>query len=199
VGIIPYDLGLMLNFFDVIRNKMVTIIFIDSGWHLMVTGQSVVMYSRLHLLATDTKVIKYVLAMIIANWFISNVPTTVFVFGASSSNPRPYNKPYAVWERLQLCMYFVQESIIAGIYIYYVVKLLQVGENQAQNGRSRSVMESAVVWSRHSKKVLKHLIYVNIGIILLDITLLTMEFIGHYELQVLYKVLILSLIATPQN
>jgi hypothetical protein len=151
-GIIPYTLGLLFNFFNVITIKMLTIAFIDIGWQLMVTGQSIVMYSRLHLLATDTRVTKFVLAMIITNWFISNVPTTVFVFGANSIYAQHFNKIYGIWERLQLCLYFVQEITISGLYIFYVVKLLQVGQRPDENPQTKSLWERGPMSSSHSRK-----------------------------------------------
>ena len=49
MGIIPYTLGLLFKFFNVIKIDMLSIALIDIGWQLMVTGQSIVLYSRLHL------------------------------------------------------------------------------------------------------------------------------------------------------
>src|ERR1700760_4120782 len=104
MGIIPYTLGLLFKFFGVIKINMLSISLIDIGWQLMVTGQSIVLYSRLHLVLKNRNILRYVRFMIIGNWFISNVPTTVFVFGASSSQSGSYVLIYAIWERVQLCL-----------------------------------------------------------------------------------------------
>jgi hypothetical protein len=40
------------------------------GWVLVITGQSVVLYSRLHLIVTDVKILRAVLIMIILNGLI---------------------------------------------------------------------------------------------------------------------------------
>lgn len=125
IGIIPYTLGFLFNFYSVIKIRMITVALIDVGWQLVVTGQSVVMYSRLHLLVTGNKVTRCVMGMIIFNFFICNIPTSVVLFGASSDNPEPYAHLFSIWERLQVVMYFTQESIISGLYIYYVVELLR--------------------------------------------------------------------------
>ncbi|KAF2430840.1 hypothetical protein EJ08DRAFT_556248, partial [Tothia fuscella] len=166
------------------------------GWHTMVTGQNVVLYSRLHLVCSRPRVLRGILWMIIANWFISNVPTTVFVFGASSANPGPFNRPYYVWERLQLCLYFVQELIISGLYVYEVTGMLKPDFHATpppQKERRGSVLSALGTGKRwKSRKVLRHLIYVNIFIVILDISLLIMEFIGYYEVQVLYKAFVYS-------
>jgi hypothetical protein len=173
---------------------LLSIALVDIGWQLMVTGQSIVLYSRLHLVMSNKRILTIVRWMIITNWFISNVPTTVFVFGAASSNPGPYVGIYGIWERIQLCLYFVQETIISALYVFYVRKMIEISEKSRQSFRSIRSLQTLGSYlhdrnSRsHSQKVLKHLIHVNLVVILLDITLLATEFIGHYELQVLYKV-----------
>jgi hypothetical protein len=49
IGIFPYTLGLLFKFFGVIQGYptvFAAIAMIVIGWHTMVTGQSVVLYSR---------------------------------------------------------------------------------------------------------------------------------------------------------
>jgi hypothetical protein len=191
LGIIPFTLGLLFKFFQVIKINYISIALIVLGWQLMVTGQSVVLYSRLHLIVSNKSTMRWALGMIAANWIVSDVPTTVFVFGASSAYSEHYTEIYGIWERLQLCLYFVQESILSCLYIVNVIKLLRSGENRhigKMNTQTRTILGSSRNWSSHSRKVFKHLVYVNIVIIFLGVTLLTLEFVGHYELQVLYKV-----------
>jgi hypothetical protein len=139
------------------------------------------------------KILRIVLWLIISNWFISNIPTSVFVFGASSTNPGPYLKLYGIWERLQLSLYFVQELAISGLYVYEVVGMLRpdsgalLPENKRESIFSRHRLGRR--WrSDSSRLVLKHLIWINITIIVLDVSLLVTEYIGHYEIQVVYKV-----------
>jgi hypothetical protein len=57
---------------------------IDSyGWITMVTGQSVVLYSRLHLVLRNPKVVRAVLWMIVVDAVMLHVSTTVVLFGSS--------------------------------------------------------------------------------------------------------------------
>jgi hypothetical protein len=200
-GILPYTLGLLFKFFGVIQGYpfvYVAIAMIDVGWHLMVTGQSFVLYSRLHLICQNHRVQRAVLWAIIVNWFISNVPTTVFVFGAASPHPDPYILPYGVWERLQLCLYFTQEVVISCIYGYEVIKMLKPEFfNARKSGQSDDSAVTANSLGRRvgteaNKRILRHLLWINVVIIALDITLLVVEFIGHYEVQVLYKAFVYS-------
>src|ERR1700743_1108469 len=59
-GIIPYTLGLLFKFFGVIKIDMLSIALVDIGWQLMVTGQSVVLYSRLHLILKNQRTLHFV-------------------------------------------------------------------------------------------------------------------------------------------
>jgi len=200
VAIVPYTLGLLFKFFGVINVTMLLITLIDIGWQCMVTGQSVVLYSRLHLVTSTRWKIRFVLGMIILNFFVSNVPTTIFVFASASSHAGPFLKPYAFWERFQLCCYFAQETIISGLYVYEIASLLKIESHSdvLPTEESNSTDQAASVVTAPSQKivkkgprgrrVLRQLIYVNVIIVILDATLLAIEFIGHYEIQVLYKV-----------
>lgn len=201
-GILPYVLGLLFKFFGVIQGYpavFAAIAMIDVGWQCMVTGQSFVLYSRLHLVCRSLRVQRYVLFGIVANWFVSNIPTTVFVFGAASLHPEKFNTPYGVWERLQLALYFVQEVVISSIYVYEVTKMLKpdifnhlIGTNRSDTSNLTSTSFGQRMRSETSKRVLRHLLWINLAIVALDTSLLVTEYIGHYEVQVLYKVILPS-------
>jgi hypothetical protein len=68
-GIAIYALAFLMKFFQVWKNNA------------MVTGQSLVLYSRLHLVVRDKEKIRWVLYMIIIDVFLFHVPTTVLTFG----------------------------------------------------------------------------------------------------------------------
>jgi hypothetical protein len=88
-------------------NLYATLILI--GWCTMITGQSVVLYSRLHLVMHNKKRLRTVLIMIITNALWLHIPVIILVYGANSNNPTPFEKPYAIYEKLQLSIFFVQE------------------------------------------------------------------------------------------
>jgi hypothetical protein len=83
-GIATYLLGFVLEYFQVIKLDMLCISPVVFGWYFMVTGQSVVLYSRLGLLVKSSMKMRWILIMIIANAIISHIPTSVFAFGANS-------------------------------------------------------------------------------------------------------------------
>lgn len=82
-GIVLHALALLLKYFQVCRENYVTVAISQPGWYCMVTGQSLVLYSRLHLVTYDSRKIRWVLYMIIIDVFLFHVPTTVLTFGAS--------------------------------------------------------------------------------------------------------------------
>ncbi|KAK4077556.1 hypothetical protein Purlil1_12318 [Purpureocillium lilacinum] len=101
-----------------------TIILI--GWCTMITGQSLVLYSRLHIVLYNLRRLHYVLIMIIVDAIWLGVPVIVLVYGTNSHNPKPFAQPYAIFEKLQLTVFFLQEVIISGLYIFETTKPLKL-------------------------------------------------------------------------
>src|SRR5438034_7612728 len=86
VGVIPYSLGFLLKFFQLVDSVWLPLSLITVGWYVMVTGQSVVLYSRLHLVLHNPTTLRRVLYMIIINAVILHVPTTVLTYGSNFAN-----------------------------------------------------------------------------------------------------------------
>jgi hypothetical protein len=84
-GIAVNALAFLAKNFEIWRNDTISIAVAVLGWYCMITGQSLVLYSRLHLVMQDKRKVKWVLYMIIVNFFLFQVTTTVFVFGVISS------------------------------------------------------------------------------------------------------------------
>lgn len=85
-GIMIYALAFLMKFFQVWKNNYVSVTFITIGWYAMVTGQSLVLYSRLHLVIRDKSKIRWVLYMIIIDVFLFHFPTTVMTFGVCENS-----------------------------------------------------------------------------------------------------------------
>lgn len=73
------------------------------GWVFMVSGQSVVLYSRLHLLAITPRVLRLVLWMIIVNGVTIHVTGTVLTVGTRLQPPEsvPFTQAYRSVHHLQ--------------------------------------------------------------------------------------------------
>ncbi|KAF2014698.1 hypothetical protein BU24DRAFT_482258 [Aaosphaeria arxii CBS 175.79] len=178
-GILPYSLGFFLKFYEITHTQAIYITLIAVGWPCMVTGQSLVLYSRLHLItrSISSRSQKWVLIMIIVNAVICHIPTIVLLYGANSGNSGPFLTPYSIYEKVQITVFFLQEVIISGIYVFKTLKILR-----AEGG----------IRGRNSRMVMTHLVWVNMIIIVLDVTLLAIEYAGFYDIQTTYKAAVYS-------
>lgn len=76
-GCALHPLSFLMLDFKIWKNAQVTGIVIGISWWAMVTGQALVLYSRLHLVVRDRRKIRWVLIMIITNVFVLHIPITV--------------------------------------------------------------------------------------------------------------------------
>lgn len=175
LGIIPYNLGLILKLSNVVHNNNISLTFASIGWYCMVTGQSMVLWSRLHLLIQSRKLLRGILCMIIVDAFVLHIPTTVLAFGANApSHTRAFVKGYEIMERIQLIGFFAQEALLSVLYICKTVEFLK------SHVRNR-------YWG-----ILHQLLVINILIILMDASFVAVQYSGFYAIQVTLKGLVYS-------
>ncbi|KZM25354.1 uncharacterized protein EKO05_0000645 [Ascochyta rabiei] len=177
-GIAFNSLGYTLKFFQVTTANLFSVTLIIIGWICMVTGQSVVLYSRLHLVLHNHKKLRCVLIVIISNFFACHVPVTALVYGVNSSNPSPFLRPYDIYERVQLTIFACQEALISGLYIYYARGFLHTARHSRYQPRNTLMFQ---------------LIYLNLILMALDVALLGLQYTGFYEIQTSLKPAIYSL------
>ena len=177
-GIIFNSIGYLLKHLEVTKEGNIYATLILIGWCSMITGQSVVLYSRLHIVMHDTRRLRAVLIMIITNAIWLHIPIIVLVYGSFSSNPGPFERPYSIYEKIQLTVFVLQELIISGLYVYETVNLLKLEKAIGNNG---------------TRSVLYHLIYINVLVMLLDFSIIGLEFADLYEVQTAWKPLVYSI------
>ncbi|KAH6675181.1 hypothetical protein B0J14DRAFT_665605 [Halenospora varia] len=153
-GIAIYSIGFVIKDFQVSTQSSLYITLIIVGWCSMVTGQSVVLYSRLYIVLRDPIRLRFVLGMVIINAIICHIPIIVMVYGANSNHPEPFLALYSIYEK-----FLRPEGNIRG---------------------------------KTSRRLMNHLIYVNVIVVLLDITILGLEYSGLYDIQTAYKALVYS-------
>ncbi|KAL2015452.1 hypothetical protein VTK56DRAFT_5396 [Thermocarpiscus australiensis] len=183
-GIAPYGTGFLTKALRVLENNSwVYGTLISVGWPCMVTGQSCVLYSRLHIVMHNQNRLRFVLGMIITNAIICHIPIIVMIYGVNvSNNQGAFITPYSIYEKIQVSLFFVQETIISGLYIKETVAMLRARRRGGMEGTKGSV----------ARRLMRHLIVVNVIVILLDITILTLEYWGLYSIQTAYKALVYS-------
>lgn len=176
-GIIPHSLGFLLKNVIGSHNYGIYITLVAIGWVPMVTGQSLVLYSRLHLVFWNQLYLRLVLGMIITNAIILHIPIIILMYGANSSANNSWVQPYVIYEKIQVTMFFLQELIISAIYIKSCFSFFSLQD---------SLYGDAV------KRMRRHLLWVNIFVILLDIPILCLEYTDYYDMQTAYKALVYS-------
>lgn len=184
-GIAPHAIGFIFKFFQVITLNVLSGAIVGVGWIGMVTGQSLVLYSRLHLVVQDERRIRWVLYMIIFNVIVMHCPVMALALGTEATQSESFLRIFVLYDKVQLVVFSVQETIISAIYIYQTVHLL--GHND-QQGDSRGNKDN----ENPLRKLLMHLILVNMVVVALDITLVAVQFSGHYEIQTTYKTAVYS-------
>ena len=137
------------------------------GWLLYVTAQSLVLYSRLHLVLQNAKIHRVVLGFIISTIFTLQLPTWIMIFHAYNSNPEVssvWSPREAIVERYQQLSYTGLESLLSGFYIWALSGLLKHKSGVRQH------------------RVMMDLIYVNLIIIVLDILLVILIYLNQLGL-----------------
>ncbi|KAI5463615.1 hypothetical protein BGZ63DRAFT_484595 [Mariannaea sp. PMI_226] len=177
-GIPFYCAGFLIKYFTSPALGYLAAALIAGGWIAMVTGQSVVLWSRLHLILRNRRTLRWILWMICIDAVLCHGAILPMIFGSFSKNPEPWAQPYNITEKIQVTIFFIQEIIISGFYIYETLKLMK--------------LEKTMGNSRRGRRLMNHLISVNLVIILLDITILGLEYANQYQYQTSYKAFVYS-------
>ncbi|KAL1641098.1 hypothetical protein SLS58_006372 [Diplodia intermedia] len=215
LGIFLYVLGFIIKYFitaDVTR--WVGLAFIVVGWVPMVSCQALALYSRLHLVIRDARHLKLraVLAMIVANAVLFHVPTCVLVFMAETTPARA--GAYMAYEKVQVTFFTLQECVISGLYIYEAcTKVLKPLPEPPANPPVRAPTTTTTdpspttttsstlgldtyttnLADRNTlRSIRRHLIYVNVVVVVLDVVLLGTQFANLYRVQTTFKPFVYS-------
>ncbi|KAJ5101275.1 hypothetical protein NUU61_003497 [Penicillium alfredii] len=176
LGVIPHAIAYLLEFFS-LAPLWLSLTLSTIGFYVMVPGQSVVLYSRLHLVVQNPRILRFVLWLIIVDAVLLLIPTTVLTFSTAYVKTPEFFRGYNVMERMQLAWFCVQEIVISSIYISETVKLLNMMPDK----------------DRRRTKIMYELLTINFVIILLDIALLVVEYVGLYPLQTTLKPMVYSI------
>ena len=181
-GIIPYCVGFLVKYFTVSAPQTTWIgcLLLTVGWWSMVTGQSVVLWSRLHLVLGKgrggQRILRWSLIMIIVNACILHIPTTTLTWLDNyATRPEAYVKVFNVFEKLQMTGFFVQEMILSSLYIAATSKILRTSLKQ------------------NTRQILYQLVIINVIIMAGDISLLGVEYANYYIIETMWKPVLYSL------
>ncbi|KAH7397148.1 hypothetical protein BKA66DRAFT_508942 [Pyrenochaeta sp. MPI-SDFR-AT-0127] len=173
-GVLTQPLLIVLADFGQIKNPYVAFTFIYLSWWMLVIPQSVVLYSRLHLIVSNPKHNRYVLYMIIFTTIFVSLPTVGLGVAAQASRIPHILSANLIWDRVQVTIFFLQETIIS---ILYIVETRRVLLNRSILGQDDTTVRT----------VMRHLIYTNILVVFLDCSLLAMSYSPYFYVQAAFK------------
>ncbi|ORY67258.1 uncharacterized protein BCR38DRAFT_426504 [Pseudomassariella vexata] len=178
-------IGFVVNDFELTQSHFVPALLTVCGWTPMVTGQSLVLYSRLHLLYIDSRILRFVLGIIVFNAITMHIP--ILVVASNSHNPGPFLVPYRIYKRIEVTVFFIQETVISSIYLWKSFGFLS--SHHFGSGDKEPVSSAS---ESEVKAIILHLIAVNFFVIALDITIIVLEYFDLYLIQTSYKSFVYS-------
>ncbi|KAJ5404616.1 hypothetical protein N7509_004487 [Penicillium cosmopolitanum] len=170
LGVIPTSVGTSLEFFA-LAPLWLSLTISNIGFCFMVPGQSVVLYSRLHLVSQNYKALLLLRYLILLDTALLIIPSITLNFGSEYILTPPWKMGYSTMERIQVTWFSAQETLISGIYIVETVKMIRL----SPEGDKRRI------------KILYELLALNLVAIAMDISLIVLEYMGFYFLQIILK------------
>ncbi|KAJ3223356.1 hypothetical protein HDU81_009226 [Chytriomyces hyalinus] len=179
-GIALFALGFLDLFFKLYAESssiLRPLIVLTIGWYGMVTGFAVTLYSRLAIIRVPSYIQISIRNFIIYNIVFSHFPTTVFTFGANIVGTEFC---YSIVEKIQMTMFCVQKG---------------TDQNLFQGNHSGSSLPHLYSKKFGSclKSLVSHTIGANLFVLVLDISMLIVEYCNLYKYQIMLKVLVYSI------
>lgn len=141
----------------------------------MIPSESLVLWSRLHLVTQHQRLLRLISWLIISTTIFLCIPTITLSWGASMQPEQEhFVRGYAIIEKLELVVFSAQEIFISGVYIWEVRKLY------------------GVVCEKASRNIMCEIIVINVVIILFDVAMIVVQFNDFYEIQTTMKGMIYS-------
>ncbi|KAL7771736.1 hypothetical protein CFE70_001686 [Pyrenophora teres f. teres 0-1] len=159
---------------NVAHDTHVDNILMTVGLVLMVPGQSLVLYSRLHLISSNQKLVRSILWMIIVLAVVLCVPTSMLNLREYTDQPGTYTRTYSAMAKTQMTLSSFEEVFISCVYIWETRNAMRVNFN---------ALDRKWMWQ---------LIAMNIFLLVMDTALLVMEFLELYMILNTFKSLVHS-------
>ncbi|KAI1817610.1 hypothetical protein GGS20DRAFT_506967 [Poronia punctata] len=178
-GIPLVALSTLLRDFGLAPAGPMAIIYVF-GWWLMVTGQSFVLYSRMHLVMSDPRKLRWLLYMIISAFIVFQLTTSVlFVFVNFEKTPdHGAIVAFDIIERTQLVAFTLQESLLSGLYVYESADTLKPME---------------ITKGYRVRRLFHELVGLCVLVCALDVSLVITQFTNHFHVQTAYKPVVYSI------
>lgn len=165
IGIILQTTGYILKSFENTWPVVLVVIICKLGWVANVTGFSIVLWSRLHLVVRNPRILKWLLVLILVNGLVCHTPVVVFEFGLMTKHHDTYYHPMQIMERIQQTIFTLQETIMSALYIYHTRRFLKIG------------------YPMQTRKVIGLLLCVQLLVVALDAVLTVFDYTDKFTLK----------------
>ncbi|KAH8602320.1 hypothetical protein B0O99DRAFT_648114 [Bisporella sp. PMI_857] len=183
-GVILQPLFIILADFGIWSNLKASVPMIYLTWLIMVVPQSWVLFSRLHLIMQKQRLLRYIGGILLFTSIAFSVPTMIVGSLAQAMTVNPSLQHInLLWDRVQLTVFFVQETLLSALYIYETRKYVRT----ASLLNKPPVTHSFTNIDASNNGVFWHLIYMNLLVIILDIALLGIQYANLFYLQGAFK------------
>lgn len=176
LGLIPASLGPSFQYLNLVP-LWLSLLLSNIGFICMVPTQSIVLYSRLHLISQNYHLLRLLKWLIIIGSIIVLIPTITLNFGSEYFPRSKWKRAFSIVERAQIVWFSIQEILISSVYIWETIRMMQISPEE----------------DKKRDKVLWELIAVNCIAIAMDLALLILEFMGFYFTQIILKALVYSI------
>ncbi|KAI0203047.1 hypothetical protein F4808DRAFT_467699 [Astrocystis sublimbata] len=188
------DTGIVINSLFVLLRYLITApagpmsIGRSIGWWLMVNGQSLMLYSRLHLVADDPKRLRWLLWMIVGSFLLIQIPVPV-LFSVISFKYKSNNKTTSVFDAIvitELVVIGLQECVLSGYWVCIARKTLEPMKITKGNSRVRKA-----IWE---------LVALFILVLVLDISVVVVQATNYYlvySIKLKVEILVLNNVVAP--
>lgn len=161
-GILLHSVPGQIRYVNLASSLSVSVPFVI-GWMCMVTGQAVMLWSRLHLIVSDVRHVRWVLWLIITNVFVLHIPMAVLFF--LGDHNIPLGRTAYIYDRFQAVGFVGQDTLMCAIYVRESLRALKpVFESKGPQGR----------------RIIYRIFFVNVIGILLNVLIIFAEFHKHY-------------------
>jgi hypothetical protein len=174
LALLPYNIGFLLQFFQ-LTYQWLGMAFSFVGWVPMVTGQSLVLYSRLGLILRSRRILRAIKYMIIIDAVIWHTTTEILNYCTTfGPHQRSCGVGYRYIEKVQMTVFRFEELVISVIYVWQAVRIL------------------GIVEKKRARKVMWELLAINCFLICLDVGILAVEYLDYHSLEQTIKGFIYS-------
>ncbi|ORY10240.1 hypothetical protein BCR34DRAFT_602221 [Clohesyomyces aquaticus] len=173
-GLTIRQIGFLAQFLSTKCPWQLSLIMAQGGWAAMVSGFSMVLYSRLNIILEKRRTRQLVLAMIIFNGVIWHTAVVTLLAGIAAERNSGHRERIPRWqavlqpsERIQIAIFSAQETAISFFYVRAAYQYLK--SRYEQPGTTRSAMFQ--------------LLLVQIIIVAVDLVLIVLALAGYLQLK----------------